>query len=126
MFVLVALLLSLERLNKIRLGYGGVILATFIFFVAFHGVWEMWEHSMDRFFGTNLQPGGMVEATDNNFFAIVGALLGIATLSYWRRARSFETWLVAPTTNYLRRLFASQGARAQVELAAVTQASEEI
>ena len=119
------LLLSLERLNRFRLGYWGVVLAAFVTFVAFHAVWEMYEHSMDRFFGTNLQPGGMVEATDNNFFAIVGALLALAILHYWHRARSFEAYLVAPTSGYLGRLFVGQRARAQVELTRATQTSEE-
>ena len=124
-FVLVGLLLSLERLNRFRLGYWGVTLAAFVTFVAFHAVWEMYEHSMDRFFGTNLQPGGMVEATDNNFFAIVGALLALAILHYWRKTRSFEADLVAPTSGYLGRLFVGQRARAQVELTRATQTSEE-
>lgn len=119
MFLIVSLLLSLERLDRFRLGYAGVVLAAFTAFVAFHAVWEMYEHSMDRFFGTNLQPGGMVEATDNNFFAIVGGLLAIAILYYWRKARSFEVYLVAPTSDYLRRLLAR---RQKVEIEAAGRA----
>jgi uncharacterized membrane protein YjdF len=125
MVVLVGLLLSLERLNGFRLGYWGIILMAFVSFVAFHAVWEMYEHSMDRFLGTNLQPGGMVEATDNNFFAIVGALLAVTILSYWRSARAFEAQFLSPITGYLRQLLVSQRPSPLVELAARTQARGE-
>ncbi|MDP2950721.1 MAG: hypothetical protein Q8P22_14470 [Chloroflexota bacterium] len=125
MFVLVGLLLSLERLNRFRLGYGGIILVALTAFIAFHAIWEMYEHSMDRFLGTNLQPGGMVEATDNNFFAIVGALLAVAILYYWRKARSFEVCLLSPTSGYLGQLLVRQGARSQIEPPGRAQASEE-
>jgi hypothetical protein len=111
MFLIVGLLLCLDRLNKLSLGYLGVILVGFTGFVAFHAAWEMYEHSMDRFFGTNLQPGGMMEATDNNFFAIVGALLAIAVLHYWRKADSFEAYLLSPLTGYLGQPLASRRAR---------------
>jgi hypothetical protein len=121
MFVAVGLLLSLERLNKFRLGYWGVILVGFTAFVAFHAIWEMYEHSMDRFLGTNLQPGGMVEATDNNFFAIVGALLAVAILSYWRSVRAFEAHFLSPITGYLRQLLVSPQPRPLVEIAGRTQ-----
>ena len=122
MVVLVGLLLSLERLDKFRLGYWGVILVGFTSFVAFHAVWEMYEHSMDRFLGTNLQPGGMVEATDNNFFAIVGALLAVAILSYWRSARAFEAHFLSPITGYLSQLLGSQRARPLVQPMGMAQA----
>ena len=113
MLLIVGFLLSLERLNRIRLGYWGIVLVGFTAFVAFHAVWEMYEHSMDRFFGTNLQPGGMVEATDNNFFAVLGALLAVAVLHYWHKATSFEAYLLSPLTAYLGRLLTPQRAGGQ-------------
>ena len=58
----------------------------------------------------------MVEATDNNLFAIVGALLAVVIVYYWRKARSFEVYLVSPISNYLSQLFVSQPARPEVEL----------
>lgn len=125
-FLLVGILLSLERLGRFRLGYAGAVLAAFTAFVAFHAVWEMYEHSMDRFFGTNLQPGGMTEATDNNTFAIVGALLAIAILHYWRRARSFEAYLVAPTSDYLRRLLVRRQVKVESEAAGRSLMGEEL
>jgi hypothetical protein len=126
MFGVVGLLLSLERLNKFRLGYWGVILVGFTAFVAFHGVWEIYEHSMDRFLETNLQPGGMVEATDNNFFAIVGALLAVTILYYWQKTRSFEVYLISPISDYLSQLPVSQPARPEVEPTEGTQGSGEL
>lgn len=75
----------------------------------------------DRFLGTKLQPGWMVEATDNNFFAIVGALLAVAILSYCRSVRALKAHFLSPIAGFLGQLLVSQWPRLLVEVAGRTQ-----
>lgn len=104
MLVLISLLLSLERLDSIKMGYAGAVFWAFTLFLALHFIWEVSEHLFDRFLGTELQPGGMVEATDNSIAAAAGALVAIVVLHYWRRTRAFESLLFYPMMAYLARL----------------------
>ncbi len=61
--LIVAALLLLERHGTIRLGFWGAALVALAVYTSAHALWEMYEFSMDRFTGTELQPGGMEEAT---------------------------------------------------------------
>ncbi len=60
----------------------------------------MEEFSADRFLGTNLQPGGMEEATRNNIAGIAGALIGIACMAWWRHLQLLNSALVVPLDRF--------------------------
>jgi hypothetical protein len=70
MFVILGAILAFERRGSIRLGFRTAALFALALYNAFHAGWETWEHGMDRFAGTNLQPGGMAEASENGISAL--------------------------------------------------------
>ncbi|HXG36201.1 MAG TPA: hypothetical protein VNL15_04465 [Dehalococcoidia bacterium] len=104
MFLLIGLLMAGQDLGYFRLGYAGILIVAFLAFFAFHAVWETWEHSLDRFLGTTLQPGGMAEATENNAASVVGALLAIGILHFWRKSSFFQRYFYLPLRLYIVRL----------------------
>lgn len=103
-FLLVYILNERDSLH-LHMSHGFVALFAFVFAVAIGGLWEIFEFSMDRLFGMNMQkpmlgdPSGL---TDTMWDMIVNAL-GAATISllgygYLRAAgsRSFlERWILA-------------------------------
>lgn len=101
--ILIALL-ALERRGSMRLGFWGAALVGLAVYTSAHALWEMYEFSVDRFAGTNLQPGGMDEATRNNVSGIAGALLGTLLLWHWRRVGSLQQWAVEPLASYFGQL----------------------
>jgi hypothetical protein len=101
-------LLALERRGSMRLGFWGAALVGLAVYTSAHAVWEMYEFSMDRFADTNLQPGGMDEATRNNVSGIAGALVGVLLVWHWRRSGSLERTAVEPLVSYLRAVWHRQ------------------
>lgn len=104
MFVLFAILKGLEEMGKIKLGFKGLVLFALTIHTSLHAIWEMWEYSMDRFFGTVLQPGGMTEATENNLFGILGSFVGVWFLYLLRKSPFLQLNLLSPAQNYLTQL----------------------
>jgi hypothetical protein len=113
MAVLTAALLALEERGVIRLGFWGAMLVAFSAFTAFHAVWEMWEHLMDRFLQTQLQPGGMAEATENNLAGMAGGLLAIVVLR--RLAGAFHRRAILPLAAYVAQLRPPRGSEDRQE-----------
>jgi hypothetical protein len=104
MVLIVAPLLLLERRGIIRLGFWGAVLFALTIYTSLHAVWEMYEFFMDRFAGTELQPGGMEEATRNNVAGLAGSFLGVMLLWWWQRIGSLEDALARPLEAYLTEL----------------------
>lgn len=100
--VVVTVTLALERAGLLRVGFRGAVVIAFLVNLAGHAAWEMWEHHMDRFFGTELQPGGMVEASSNMLWALAGGVIGLALLAWWRRRGALES-VIAPLARLVRR-----------------------
>lgn len=96
MVLIVAALLAIERRGTMRLGFWGAALFGLAVYTSLHALWEMYEFSMDRFAGTDLQPGGMEEATRNNIAGLAGSLLGVAVLWWWERTRALDQVVVKP------------------------------
>lgn len=71
-------------------------------FTAVHALWEMWEHLMDRFLHTRLQPGGMTEATENNLASLAGVVVAISLIRLW--LEPFRSALVGPLAAYFAQL----------------------
>jgi hypothetical protein len=67
-----------------------------------HILWEIWEHLMDRYFDTMLQPGGMQEATEDQLFSMAGALVAVVLLYYVRDSAFVERALLHPTAGLVR------------------------
>ena len=60
---------------------------------------------MDRFLGTKLQPGGMVEATENSLASIAGGIVALVLLRWWwgrgpYGVGGFERTVAAPLAAY--------------------------
>ena len=102
MVLIIAPLLALERRGTIRLGFWGAAVFALMIYTSAHAVWEMYEFSMDRFTGTELQPGGMEEATRNNVAGLVGSFAAVALLWWWQRLRALDEMVVEPLDSYLR------------------------
>jgi len=77
--------LALEQRTGVVASFGLVMAFTFAVFFSLHSLWEMYEFAADEFGGTELQPGGMHEATTDNLAGIAGAILAIFLLRYWRK-----------------------------------------
>lgn len=101
MVLIDAALLALERQGQFRLGFWGVMLVGLAAYTSLHALWEMYEFSMDRFTGTELQPDGMEKATRNNLSGIAGALVGVVLLSMWQRAGNLGTAVVDPLISFI-------------------------
>ena len=101
MFLIVALLLALDRRGVWRIGFWGAVLFGLALYTSLHGMWETGEYLSDRYTGTKLQPGGMEEATRNNLSSMLGSLLAVALLWWWSASGFLERSFVAPVTAYV-------------------------
>ena len=77
--------LVLEQRTGVVASFGLVMAFTFAVFFSLHCIWEMYEFAADGFAGTELQPGGMHDATTDNLAGIAGAILAIFLLRHWRK-----------------------------------------
>ncbi|MEX1022225.1 MAG: hypothetical protein WD058_03660 [Dehalococcoidia bacterium] len=96
MVVVGLLVLALERRGRLVRGFWGAVLFAYLAYFAVHGLWEVQEYLLDEYLGTELQPGGMAEATTNNIGGLAGAALGVALLWYWRRRGRLDAAGVTP------------------------------
>ena len=103
MVLIVVAVLALERNGAVRLGFCGAALVGLAIYTSLHGMWEMEEYLLDRFAGTNLQPGGMSEATRNNVSSMAGSLLGVAALWWWHEDGVLDDAFVKPVAALLSR-----------------------
>jgi hypothetical protein len=92
---------ALESSGRIRLGLWGCFVFAYCIYALIHGLWEMEEFALDRFAGTNLQPGGMEEATRNNVAGLVAGALSAPLFLWWRRLRCLERHLSDPLAGYV-------------------------
>jgi hypothetical protein len=100
--VLMAVLLAFERLGALRLGWRATVIFALALHTALHAGWEGFEHVMDRWFGADLQPGGMNEAFEDSVWALAGALVGLGLARRWREG--FDRHFVDPVASYLGEL----------------------
>lgn len=110
MFIIVPAVLVLERRGVVRIGFWGAALFGLMLYTSLHGFWEMSEYLADRYAGTELQPGGMEEATRNNLSSILGSLLAVLLLWWWSLSGFLERSFVGPLTSCVSQL--GPGARA--------------
>jgi len=103
-FLLVHLLNETEKID-IHLKPGFVAFFAFVFAVAMGAIWEIFEFSMDGFFGMNMQkemlgdPSGLTDTMWDLIVDTIGALI-IAVLGYGyikkaRNASFLERWIQA-------------------------------
>lgn len=93
-------LLALERHVSAVAGYGTIAIFAVALFFALHGVWETYEFLADEVGGTELQTGGMREATIDNMTGLLGALVALLVITLWRDRGLLER-LVSPIDGYL-------------------------
>lgn len=93
--------MALESLGTLRLGFWATCLFAFSIYGTLHTFWEMEEFLLDKYAGTNLQPGGMAEATGNNLAGLAGALVGLGMLWLWRREGTLERCVADPVAPFL-------------------------
>jgi hypothetical protein len=96
MVVIVVPILALEDRGYIRLGLWGSLLFGFTIYATVHALWEMAEFLLDEYAGTNLQPGGMAEATGNNLSSLGGAFLAVAMIWWWHAQETLRRLVVSP------------------------------
>lgn len=97
-----------------------IALFAFLFAVAVGALWEIFEFSMDQFFGTNMQKpmlgddSGLTDTMWDLIVDVIGALI-ISLLGWWylaRRKRSFiDVWIakfVARNPHFFRRYSSSE------------------
>jgi len=101
MFIIVPLLLALDRRGVWRIGFWGAALLGLALYTSLHGFWETGEYLSDRYAGTKLQPGGMEEATRNNLSSVLGSLLAVALMWWWSISGFLERSFVAPVAAYI-------------------------
>jgi hypothetical protein len=87
---------ALEVHGKVRLGFWGAFIFAFCIYTSVHALWEMEEFALDKFLGTNLQPGGMEEASRNNVAGVLGGATALPLLLWWNRARALRDRVVLP------------------------------
>jgi hypothetical protein len=97
-------LLAIERAGTIRLGCWGRFVFAFCIYALIHTLWEMEEFALDRFLGTNLQPGGMEEASRNNLAGLIAALMSGALFLRWHRIDALDAMLAAPLLRFVENL----------------------
>ena len=103
------LLLAIERRGRIRLGFWGASAVGLAVYAALHNQWEINEFLMDRFAGTELQPGGMAEATRNNLWIVAGSVAAICPLLYWKREGALDRAFVEPLVALIFGVHATEG-----------------
>jgi hypothetical protein len=96
MFIIMAGMLVWLGHRAPRLGFGTAALFSFAIYISLHAFWEMAEFMSDRIAGTELQPGGMAEATANSLSAVAGSLVGLALLYGWHSSGTLVPAFVAP------------------------------
>lgn len=102
--VVAAPLLALDRQGTIRLGFWAASFFALTTYATLHSFWEMEEFLLDRYAGTNLQPGGMEEATGNTLAGLGGAVLGTAMLWFWRFEGALNLSLSDPLAAFFNQL----------------------
>jgi hypothetical protein len=102
MFIIVAVVLVFDRRGVVRIGFWWSVFFGLALYTSLHGFWETSEYLMDRYAGTELQPGGMEEATRNNLSSVLGSLLAVALLWRWSLSGFLERSFVAPMASYVR------------------------
>ena len=108
MFVLVTLALVLERRGIMRIGQLTAIVFALAIYTSLHGFWEMGEYLMDRYAGTELQPGGMEEATRNNLSSMLGSVVAVALVWWWSASGFLERSFVGPLAAFAGRVWSTQ------------------
>jgi hypothetical protein len=101
MIVIVTVILALERNGVLRLGFWLALIGGSAVYGSLHGLWEMSEFLSDRMMGTELQPGGMEEATRNNVASMGGTIVAVGLLWWWRSSALLTEGLVRPLASYL-------------------------
>lgn len=96
LILLVISVMAFEEHGRIRLGFWGAFIFAFCIYTSLHAGWEMEEFALDRFLGTNLQPGGMEEATRNNLAGLLGGITAIPVLLWWSHDGSLRETVVRP------------------------------
>jgi hypothetical protein len=101
-FLLVYVLNENSRIN-VYLHIRFVALFAFLFAVATGAIWEIFEFSMDRFFGTNMQkmvPGDSLSGLTDTMWDLIVDTLGAAAISllgWWymkrRECSFFDAWI---------------------------------
>jgi hypothetical protein len=101
-FLLVYVLNENSRIN-VYLHIRFVALFAFLFAVATGAIWEIFEFSMDRFFGTNMQkmvPGDPLSGLTDTMWDLIVDTLGAAAISllgWWymkrRECSFFDAWI---------------------------------
>ena len=107
--LIIVLLFALERRGRIRLGFWGASAVGLAVYAALHNQWEINEFLMDRFAGTDLQPGGMAEATRNNLWSVAGSVVSICPLLYWKREGALDRAFVEPLGALIFGVHATEG-----------------
>jgi hypothetical protein len=102
MIVIVSTLLALERNDALRLGFWPTIIAASALYGSLHGLWEISEYLSDRVLATELQPGGMEEATRNNIASMGGTVTAVGLLWWWRSSALLAEGLVRPLAGYMK------------------------
>jgi hypothetical protein len=96
MVVIVVPILALEDRGYLRLGLGLSLVFGFTIYATLHSLWEMSEFLLDEYAGTNLQPGGMAEATGNNLNSLAAALIAALMIWWWDRQGRLQPNVVRP------------------------------
>ena len=109
--LIIVFLLALERRGRIRLGFWGASAVAIAVYAALHNQWQINEFLMDRFAGTELQPGGMAEATRNNLWGVAGSVGALCPLLYWKREGVLDDVFVVPLATLV---FGAQAATGDV------------
>ncbi len=100
--VMAVVLLAVERHISASAGFRTVMVFGLLLFFSLHAFWETYEFMADHVAGTELQPGGMEEATMDNMTGIVGALVAVWLLDRWRRRGILDERAVDPLDGYIR------------------------
>jgi hypothetical protein len=74
-FVGFLILYILYKENKINANPSWIVIFSFSFAVAFGAVWEIFEFSIDGFFGTNMQKSGLVDTMWDLIVNSIGAII---------------------------------------------------
>jgi hypothetical protein len=101
MVVIVIPILALELQGHLRLGLWLSLLFGLTIYASIHALWEMSEFLLDEFAGTNLQPGGMAEATGNNLSSLGGAVVALAMIWWWDARGNLKPYIVLPLASLM-------------------------
>lgn len=96
MFVIISATLASARAARVTMPFALAAVVAFSIYGTLHNLWEIAEFLSDRVIGTELQPGGMAEATANNAAALGGSLVALAIAAAWHRAGVLQREFVDP------------------------------